>query len=339
MARARKTGKEEFMIGVDLGGTKILAAVLNAAGGILARQKAHTLSGEGVAEVIGRIVHCIEGVIRDAGISKDRVIAIGVGSPGPLNPDTGVIESPVNLPGWDNIPLKTILEKRLKTRAHIENDVNAGTYGEFRMGAGVGIRDLVGIFIGTGIGGGLILDGKLYHGFNRNSGEIGHMVVGMDGPLCKCGRRGCYEAFAGRLSVIRRIQEISAAKKTPSLAVEYAGGDPSAVRSSHLARAWQAGDEAAHTALREMAEVSGVAIANLMNLLSPEMFVLGGGVIEALGKELLPIMEKAAFEQAFPVASRHVRIRPAMLGDDAGIIGAAFLARERALSAKNRVKT
>lgn len=334
--------KKTYTVGVDLGGTKILAGVLDESGQILSRDKTKTNADKGVAEVVRRAVGVVEDALKKARVDKDRVLAVGVGCPGPLNPDTGVVEYAPNMPGWTDIPLKTILEQHLGLKVYLENDVNVGTYGEYRLGAGVGARHVVGIFIGTGIGGGIILDGKLWQGFNKSAGEIGHMVIQMNGPLCGCGRKGCYEAFASRPAIARRIVELSEKSGVRSLALEEAGDSSGAegaktggglknatIRSSHLLRAWQAGDDAVRQALTEMADYTGIAIANTIHILNPEVIVLGGGVIEALGGDLMPLIEKAAARETFPCALRNVRIRRAMLGDDAGIIGAAFLARER----------
>lgn len=329
-----KESKEEFLVGVDLGGTKILAAVMDHAGRILAREKTRTRVERGVSETLQRIVSCTEKAIKKSGIPRESILAVGVGSPGPLNPDTGVVEAPANLTGWKNVPLKTILQQHLKLPVYVENDVSVGTYGEFQMGSGVGMKDIVGIFIGTGIGGGLILDGRLYQGFNKTAGEIGHMILDPDGPLCGCGRRGCYEAFASRLNVVRRIGEISKEKKKPSPTLEAAGGDPAEVRSGLLLDGWRGGDVCVIEAIREMCYYTGLAVANLINLLCPEMFIMGGGVIEALSDELLPLIEETAFANSFEHSQRNVRIRPTTLGDDACVIGAAFLAAERRKAGK-----
>jgi len=329
MAEAKKE-KPEFVVGVDFGGTKILAAVLSPEGSIVGREKMRTRAERDASEVLQRIATCVEKAVESAGVPRDRIIAVGVGAPGPLNPDTGVIEAPPNFPGWKEIPLKTILEKHLDLRVHVENDVNAGTYGEYRMGAGIGVRDLVGIFIGTGIGGGLILNGRLYTGFNRTAGEVGHITLVPNGPKCGCGNLGCYEALAGRRAVVQRIHDLVAEGKAKGSSVlETVGGDLSAVRSNHLAEGWKTGDKATVTALTEMAEYTGIVIADIINFLNPELFVLGGGVIEALGAELVPLIDKAARLHAMPSTSRNVAIRRAMLGDDAVVIGAALLAHER----------
>ncbi|NQU44221.1 ROK family protein [bacterium] len=329
MARLR-TQDNRFMVGVDLGGTKILSAVLSPAGEILIRKKSQTRADRGPGEVIRRIVRNIQSVVKQSGIDKSLIAAVGIGSPGTLNPDTGVVEQPVNLPGWKDVPLKTILEKHLGLKVYLENDVNAGAYGEFRLGAGVGVRSMIALFIGTGIGGGMIIDGNLYQGFGKGAGELGHMVIQMDGPLCNCGRKGCFEAIAGRPALVRRIQKLDLQNDVRSLVLDYVDNDLAAVRSSHLSRAWHAADPSTTQALREMAGHTGLVVANLMHALNPELFVFGGGLIEALGRDLLPLIEQVARREALPNTSRNVRIRPAMLKDDAGVVGAAFLARERA---------
>jgi glucokinase len=318
---------KKITVGVDLGATKVLAGVLDESGQILSRDKTKTNADKGVSEVIRRILNVIDNALKQAKVDKNKVLAVGIGCPGPLNPDTGVVECTPNMPGWVDIPLKTILEQHLGIKVYLENDVNVGTYGEFRLGAGVGAKHVVGIFIGTGIGGGLILNGKLWQGFNKNAGEIGHMVIQKDGPVCGCGRKGCYEALAARPAIAKRIVELSQKSGKKSLALE--GVDGVNIRSGQLARAWQAGDEAVRQALTEMCQYTGIVIANTIHLLNPEVIILGGGVMEALGNELVPLIEQAALKETFPCAARNVRIRKAMLGDDAGIIGAAFLARER----------
>ncbi|MFP4380354.1 MAG: ROK family protein [Candidatus Sumerlaeia bacterium] len=329
--------KPEYVIGVDMGGTKILAGVLDSTGKILAEKKTRTYGDRGANEVIQRIIKAVNASIKSSGVAREDITALGIGSPGPLNSDTGVVETMPNLPGWENVPLKTVLEQHLGVRVFIENDVNVGTYGEYRLGAGVGFRSAVGIFLGTGIGGGLIIDKQLYRGFNRVAGEIGHMVIkAEDGPKCNCGRVGCYEALAGRLSIVKRIQELAEKSGRESLAMQLAEGEPSNVRSSILARAWNAGDEAVVQALKELSYYTGIAIANVMNFLNPEIFILGGGIMEALGKDLLPLIQDTAHKEAFATASRNVPIRSAMLGDYAGLIGAAFLAMERARTSRKK---
>lgn len=328
MSKKSSDNQLPFLIGVDLGGTKILAAVVTSAGAILSRSKTRTRAEEGPGAVVRRIVKCVRNVMKSAKVSAEQVSVVGVGSPGPLNPETGVIETMPNLEGWEHFPLKTVLEQHLGMRVYVDNDVNVGTYGEYVMGAGVGRRDMMGIFIGTGIGGGLVLDGRMYYGFNRSAGEVGHMVIKTHGPRCNCGRKGCYEALAGRLSLVKRMESIARRKGIDSIVLRNrALGQRT--RSGELADAYRGGDAAVVQALEEMAGYTGIVIANLMNLINLELYVLGGGVMEALGAELVPLVEEKAREEAFPNSSRNVRVRPAMLGDDSGIVGAAFLALER----------
>jgi glucokinase len=329
VTKTTKDDARELAVGVDLGGTKILAAVVADSGEVLARDKMRTRVERGASEVLERIAKCIRKAMEKSPIGEEKILAVGIGAPGPLNPDTGVLEAPPNLTGWKNVPLKAVLEERLGMQVFVENDVNVGTWGEYRKGAGVGVNDLVGIFIGTGIGGGLILNGSLYRGFNKTAGEVGHITLRPDGPECGCGKRGCYEALAGRLGVVRRIAELAEEKKGKSPILDEAEGDPLAIRSQMLAKGWREGDPCVRKALTEMCEHTGIVIGSLINFLNPELFVLGGGVIGALGDEFIPLIDKYARAHAFENAARNVRICPAMLGDDAGVIGAALLALER----------
>ena len=197
---------DDYVVGVDMGGTKILAAVINAKGEIVQQAKRATKPKKGPEEVIERITRCIREAIDSAELNPSQIRAIGIGSPGPLDPETGVIIFAPNL-GWSNVPLKAKLEANLSIPTFVDNDVNVGTLGEYAFGAGQGVKNLVGIFVGTGIGGGIILDGKLFHGVNKTAGEVGHMIVEAKGPRCGCGNFGCLEAVASRTAITRDLQK------------------------------------------------------------------------------------------------------------------------------------
>ncbi len=321
----KRSGEDSYMVGVDMGATKVLIALVDSEGRILVREKRRTKPDKGPDLFIDRIVDGILSAIDGSGISMKRIEAIGVGAPGPLDPDRGVILSAPNLK-WTDVPLKDLMEKRLKKPVFVDNDVNMGTLGEYVAGAGQGVSDLVGIFVGTGIGGGLILNGKLYRGFNKNAGEIGHMVILEDGPLCGCGNRGCLEALASRTSIVRDIRSAIESGES-SVIPDLVDGDLSEIRSGVLARALREKDPVAVRVLEGAARHLGVAVANIVNLLSPEVVVLGGGVMEAMGSHLLPIVQDTAKTHAFPQAMKDVRIITAELEDDAAVLGAAELAR------------
>lgn len=323
----KRSSKDRYGMGVDMGATKVLIALVDGEGHILIRKKRRTKPEEGPDRSIDRIVDGILSAAGDAGIPLRRIEAIGIGAPGPLDPDRGVILSAPNLK-WTDVPLKDRIEERVGRPVFVNNDVNMGTLGEYVAGAGQGVSDLVGIFVGTGIGGGLILNGALYEGFNRTAGEIGHMVILENGPLCGCGSRGCVEALASRTAIVRDIRAAIEAGEG-SMIPERIEGDLSEIRSSMLARALQQRDPVAVRVLEGAARHLGMAVANLVNLLSPEMVVVGGGVMEAMGSHLLPIVQDTARTHAFPQAMREVRIVAAALGDDSGVLGAAEWARQK----------
>ena len=277
---AKRSGKDQPVVGVDLGGTKILAAVVAEDGTLLGQAKKKTKADKGPLDVLGRMATTINEAIEDAGLARKDIAAIGVGSPGPLDPEAGIVVVAPNL-GWKNVNVKAHLEGEFHIPTFIENDVNVGTLGEHRLGAGQGVSDLVGIFVGTGIGGGIILGGRLYQGFNKTAGEIGHMVIVDDGPLCGCGNRGCLEAVASRVAIAAEVAALAARGDAPYIA-EHCGSDLRKIRSGTLARAIEAGDAFVESVVRKAAYNVGIGVANVINLLSPAAVVLGGGLVEAM---------------------------------------------------------
>lgn len=321
---ARKAA-QPLVAGIDLGGTNIQAAVVNPDNEIIGRARKKTRAERGAKEVTVRIIDCIKECLASADVNAGDIAALCIGAPGPLRPEEGIVISAPNL-GWRNVPLKSLLESAVGIRTLLDNDVNIGTYGEFRLGAGRGVRDLVGIFVGTGIGGGLVIDGKLHRGFNHTAGEIGHLVVRMGGPKCGCGNRGCLEAIAGRAAIARELA--SRAKKRKTLLTKLAKGPLEEARSRAIADAYNEKDDLVVEVLDEAVAALGAAIGGVVNLLSPEAVILGGGLTEALGKPFVKQVAQAAAKNAFPQCIKNVRFAMAELGDDAGVLGAAQLARE-----------
>ena len=319
---------DDYVVGVDMGGTKILAAVINAKGEIVQQAKRATKPKKGPEEVIERITRCIREAIDSAELKPSQIRAIGIGSPGPLDPETGVIIFAPNL-GWSNVPLKAKLEANLSIPTFVDNDVNVGTLGEYAFGAGRGVKNLVGIFVGTGIGGGIILDGKLFHGVNKTAGEVGHMIVEAKGPRCGCGNFGCLEAVASRTAITRDLQKAILKKGKKSKLTELNGGNLDLIRSKAIARAVKHGDKPTIKVVQRAAKYLGISVASIVHFLNPEMVVLGGGVVEAMGDSLLDPIRHAAAEYALPTTMDGVQIVAATLGDNAGVIGASVLARER----------
>jgi glucokinase len=321
-----KTGP--YVIGMDLGGTKILAAVVDQEGRILAEAKLGTKAERGPDVVIDRLAKTARQATRQAGVDWADVKALGIGAPGPINPVTGFVYNPPNLPGWDEIALGTRLSGILGIPVCVENDVNLGTLGEHALGVGQGTRDMVGIFVGTGIGGGLILDGKLRSGFRHAAAEVGHMIVMADGPVCGCGRRGCLEAVASRTAIERDIR-LGVAAGRESL-IPALIGESGRLTSGMLVKALRKGDPLVTEVMTRVQWYLGLHAASIVNLIDPEMIVFGGGVIEALGEEFLkPIRVTARQYYIQKTDADKVQIVPAKLGDHAGVLGAAVLARQR----------
>ncbi len=333
MAKIKRQGTfiPPLVIGMDLGGTKILAAVVDGEGTIVAEAKLKTKAEQGPDAVIERIAQVARQAAQKAKIDWPEIRGVGIGAPGPMNPETGVVYHPPNLPGWDEIALGPRLSEALGVPVGLENDVNLGTLGEHALGAGQGTKDMVGIFVGTGVGGGLILDGKLRSGFRHAAAEVGHMIVMADGPVCGCGKRGCLEALASRTAIERDIR-LGLAAGRESLLAELMG-DRGRLTSGALAEALQRGDPLVSEVIGRAQWYLGLLTASLVNLIDPEMIVFGGGVVEAVGDGFLdPIRVTARQYYIQQADADKVRIVPARLGDYAGVLGAAVLARRRARS-------
>jgi glucokinase len=321
-------GKGEFFVGVDLGGTKILAGVFDAQLTCLGRSKMSTKADRGAEEVIERIARCVRDAVDECDLEIKQLRGVGVGAPGAIDVSSGRVIFAPNLQ-WQDVPLKKALEKELDAPVQIENDANSAMLGVYEAELQAKPRDVAGIFIGTGIGGGIIVDGKLYSGFNGTAGEIGHMVIEVGGPKCNCGNRGCFEALASRTAIFRKIHAaVKDGQKT--LLTDMLGPELSDLRSGDLRKAIRKGDSFVEKVVEEAAEYTGIAVANLINILNPETVVLGGGVIDALGDEMMAIIVETAEDYALSGTNKGIEIVASKTGDDAGIIGGAVLARRAA---------
>jgi glucokinase len=320
--------KKECLVGVDLGGTKILAGVFDAQLRRVGRARLSTKATRGPAEVIQRIARCVTEAVDECDLELKQVRAVGVGAPGPVNPENGKVVFAPNLEGWRDIPLQKELGKLLDRPVFVENDCNVCTLGVYHGELKGKPRSMIGIFLGTGIGGGLILDSQLYTGFNRTAGEVGHMVIEVGGPKCGCGNRGCFEALAGRAAIFRRIQAaVKDGQKT--LLTEMLGPDLEDMRSGDLRKALRRGDKFVERIIEETAEYTGIAVGSLINLLNPEVVVLGGGLIQQLADEMMAIVVETAMDYAMSGTTKGIEIVASDLGDDAGIMGGAVLAQMR----------
>lgn len=322
------------VLGFDLGGTKMLCGLVENGRTVTAHKKKKTKEVSKPEELVERMVSCVEGCLEEAGIDAKDVEALGVAAPGPINLKTGTLLNPPNL-GVKEFPLAKMLSKQLGIPVVLENDVNAGLYGEFVAGSAQGYTHVVGLFPGTGLGGGMILNGELYYGVSGAAGEIGHMTVQPGGRLCGCGNRGCLEAVASRGAMAREAAVLVGAGKSPTIARE-AGMDISKMKSGVFADAVEAGEEAVIELVNNAAWWLGVGMANCVNIFNPEVIVVGGGLVEKLGKSYLKVAEAAMREHAMPTLSRNVKVVAAALGDDAAVIGSAVVAtRTLAAKAKN----
>ena len=307
-------------IGVDLGGTKILAGLLDDNLNVLARSKQPTGSEAGPAGVIERVVQAVDAVVRESKIDPGSISGMGFAIPGQIVPGQPIVRFAPNL-SWSNINIAELLPKEWPWPVCIENDVRMGTYGEFAHGSAKGAKHVFGIFAGTGVGGGLILNGKLFHGFLGHAGEIGHIVMHW--------RRGTtLESVAGRKYMMKRAKEMldDSPKRVRK---EWKGIDPDRVKSSQLADFYMNDDPIAVTIIDDAARAIGGAIASVVNLLSPEVVVVGGGVAQSLGDSFLERIQDFAMKAILPGAAEGMRFVPASLGDDAGIVGCAAFVKDQ----------
>ena len=316
--------KKELVVGIDLGGTKIYAAVIDRKGTILGSGRKKTKAELGFPNTVIRMVECVHMAVETAGVPWESIRAVGVGSPGPLDMKKGVIIESPNLT-WKEAPLKKELKRLLNKLVYVDNDANVGLLGEYAFGAARGAKEVVGFFVGTGIGGGVIVNGKLLHGFNENAGELGHIILNPEGPRCGCGNNGCLEAFSSRTAMERDIRAAIAAG-APSMVLEGVEKPEATIRSGRLLEAYLAGDAAVVPAINRSAEYLGYAIASILNIFNPEVVVIGGGVVEALGDLYVDRAREVAVNNCFKIASRNVRIVAAALKDDSAVLGAAVLA-------------
>ncbi|MCL5257397.1 MAG: ROK family protein [Chloroflexi bacterium] len=317
--------EEKRVVAVDFGGTKIRAALADGAGNILTRSTAPTQARKGPGAVIAKIAELVLEVME--GIPHSQVHALAVAAPGPLDSDAGVVLSPPNLPGWSEVPLAYELMERLELPVRVENDAKTAALGEYTFGQYKGIKNMVYLTVSTGIGGGVICDGRLLRGYRGMATEIGHMIIDPKGPECTCGSKGCLEAMASGTAIARdAIRVVSAG--LPSAMDEMSEGKPENITAEIVVRAAVLGDAAASEIMRRATVSLGIGVANVMHLYSPEMVIIGGGVSRAGEQLLFEPVRQVAHERIMYPYRRQLRVMPATLGDDAGLLGAVALALE-----------
>jgi len=323
--------KSKPFVGVDLGGTSMRAAVVQHDGTVLAFAKQKTLPEEGAAAVVSRLSETIVKAIHLAHLHRKDIGGIGVGVPGPVDSERGVVRVAVNLgKDWTNLPLADQLHKQVGLPAFIDNDVRVGALGEHTHGAGQGLDDMVAIFVGTGVGGGLVLGGKLRIGWRGSAGEVGHTVVADgNGIIGKTGQPGTVEPLASRTGMERMVHELVAQGRTtvvPELMQSVGGGR---LTSSVMAQALRQKDEVMAEVLAVAQHNLGLLAGNLINILDPQMVVFGGGVTARLGDRFVAPIRRVAYANLINKQNaRAVKIVPGALKDDSGVVGAAALARK-----------
>ena len=315
----------DLYAGVDLGGTKILTAIVAADGTILARAKRDTPFENGVSALLAALSGSVHDALSAARATADRLVAIGMGSPGPLDLARGILLRTPNI-GVRRVRFREHFEKEFHVPLVLDNDVHMAVFGEMHAGSGRGARNVIGIWVGTGVGGCVIVDGKVIHGINQNAGEIGHMIL--DAKKSSPGKsRGTLEWEASKTGIVRHLRK-AVRKGEKTMLAKYLGHHER-LHSSHLAEALAAGDGPARRALERSARYVGIAMANLFNVFAPELFILGGGVVEDVGAPYVRIAASAANENAFSTELAKIKVAATHLKGDAGALGAALAARER----------
>lgn len=312
-----------YRIGVDLGGTNIATGIIDENYKIIGRGKVKTRAPRPAEEIFASIKEAADMAVADAGISYREVSSIGIGTPGSVNKDTGTIEFSNNLK-FHNVPAKKMLEDLFGKPVYLENDANAAALGEAVAGCGNGVKDFVAVTLGTGVGSGIIIDGKIHRGSNFCGGEMGHMVINVDGIPCNCGRKGCWEKYASATALVSQAVEAMEGNKD-SLLWKTCNGDLNQVDGRSIFEALDMGDEVAKAVIDRYLYYVAVGIANIINALQPETVCVGGGISGQGEKILKPIREIIKSERYSVYADKQTAIVPAALGNDAGIIGAALL--------------
>lgn len=309
-------------IGIDLGGTNIVAGVMDDHYQLLAKAKCKTNASRPAREIVTDMARMAREAAEKAGVSMSEVAHIGVGSPGTCNAANGIVEYANNL-GFDHVPIKAWLEEELHIPVSIENDANAAALGEALAGAARGARSCVCITLGTGVGGGIILDGKVYSGFNYAGAELGHMVIMVDGEDCTCGRQGCWEAYASATALVRQTRR--AMEAHPDSTMWKIAGSLDNVDGRTAFDGMRAGDEAASQVVENYVHYVACGLINVINIFQPEVLCIGGGICKEGETLLKPIREYIFQERYSKFCEQQTRLCVAELGNDAGVIGAACL--------------
>jgi len=318
--------KELYWAGFDLGGTKMLAKIFDSQYKTLGKKRRKTKGHAGVDLGLERMLQTIHLALEEAGLKPDQLAGIGVGCPGPLDLKKGIIFEAPNL-GWYDVPVRDVLQKEFGCPVVICNDVDAGVYGEYCFGAAKDSSSAIGIFPGTGIGGGAVYRGQLIQGKKSSCMEIGHTKILPNGPECGCGQHGCLEALASRLAISAAAAQAAYRGDAPALR-SLAGTDLSNIRSGILASAIEKGDESIMNIILRAAEYIGIAAGNMVHTFSPEVIVMGGGLVEAMPDLFVNAVTEATRENVMPTFKDSFKVVAAQLGDDSSVMGVAAWAQK-----------
>lgn len=312
-----------YRLGVDLGGTNIVAGVVDENFKIIATGKRKTNFPRPAEEIVKDIAAAVKDAIYNAKIDVKDIISFGIGSPGAINSKDGIVERADNL-GFYNFPITELLKKYTGFDFIIENDANAAAYGEYIAGAGKGYKSLVAVTLGTGVGGGVIIDGKIFAGSNYAGAELGHTIIAMDGEVCTCGRNGCWEAYASATALIRQTKQ-AMIRYSDSIMWELCNNDITKVSGKTAFDAMRKGDKAGKMVVDKYIQYIAVGVINCVNIFQPEVLCIGGGVSKEGETLINPIKDYLDGEDYARNIKKRVQIKTAALGNDAGLIGAAFL--------------
>lgn len=313
--------RENPVLAVDLGGSKIITALISPPGEILDREYILTLADEGPQAVISRMLSSIDSLLTRADLPPDSLPTICLAVAGIIDSAKGMITTSPNLPDWRNVPLREIVQEETGLETFLLNDASAAALGEHCFGAGRGVDDLIYLTVSTGVGGGIIIGGRLYLGVSGSAGELGHITIDVNGPRCNCGNTGCLEVLASGKAVAREAKK-AVSRGTKSIILELAEGDPQNITARTVSEAAQKGDILALAIIAEAATYLGVGLVNLINAFNPRMIIIGGGMAK-MGDMLLDPARKVVTERAFSLPVREVRIIPSQLDDNAAVSGAA----------------
>ncbi|MBR3299887.1 MAG: ROK family protein [Clostridia bacterium] len=312
-----------YRVGIDLGGTNIAVGIVDENKKIIASAKTKTNAHRPAQEIVNDMAATVRAALKNAGLTLDDVVSVGIGTPGSVINEKGLVVYANNL-GFYNVPLAKMLEEQIGKKISLENDANAAAYGEYIAGAGKGTENFVALTLGTGVGGGVIIGGKIYSGCNYAGGELGHTVIQMGGEACTCGRNGCYEAYASATALIRQTKQ-AMTKFPDSIMWELCGNNMNNVGGKTAFDAMRKGDAAGTEVVREYTRFVAIGVANMINIFQPDVLCIGGGISNEGETLMKPIREFVKGENYARGMEKLTVIKAATLGNDAGIIGAAYL--------------